>query len=65
MDEELEMDDLDLTDIDMGELSGVAELGMEPLGTVSMMDDDEEDDQSIDIGTYNSDDSDDIDNSLD
>ncbi len=64
MDEELEMDDLDLGDIDMGDLSGVAELGMEPLGSVSMVDGDDEDDKTIDINTFKSDDSDDNDDNL-
>ena len=59
--DELEMDDLDFADIDLSELSGVAELGMEPLGAGAGYNDDDEDEMDIDLGSLKADDSDDVD----
>ncbi len=59
--DELEMDDLDFADIDISELAGVAELGMEPLGVTSMISDDEDEEVGIDFGALKTDDSDEID----
>jgi len=47
--DELEMEDLDFADIDMSELSGVAELGMEPLGATANLMSDEEDEDELEI----------------
>jgi DNA-directed RNA polymerase subunit beta' len=62
-DGELEMDDLDFADIDMSELAGVAELGMEPLGAAGLADD-EDDEGGIDFNALKADDSDDLNGDL-
>ncbi len=57
---ELEMEDLDFADLDMSELSGVAELGMDEAdGETAAGDDDE--DMELDFGSFDNDDSEDID----
>ena len=55
------MDDLDFGDIDMSDLAGVPELGMEPLGVNSMVGEDEDEDVDIDFGSLKADDNDEID----
>jgi DNA-directed RNA polymerase subunit beta' len=59
---ELEMEDLDFADLDLGELSGPAELGMEALTDGgSGGDEDEDEDLEIDFGAFEGDESEDID----
>ncbi|MBV7330073.1 DNA-directed RNA polymerase subunit beta' [Chloroflexi bacterium TSY] len=55
---ELEMEDLDFADIDLSELSGVAELGMEPLGTnvTTSSDDDDNDEIELNFQMFEEDD---------
>ena len=60
-DTELELDDLDFADMDNSDLSGVPELGMEPLGANASLGDEEDDDEMIDLDSLRGDDSDDID----
>ena len=56
---ELEIDDLDFGELDISELSGVKELGMEPLTAPSSDDDDDEDEQ-LDFESLQSDDNEEI-----
>ena len=57
---ELDMEDLDFADLDMSELAGVAELGMEPLEGGDG-DEEEEEDLELDFGSFEGDESDDVD----
>ena len=59
-DGELDFDDLELDDIDTSDLSGVAELGMEPLGVGASLSDDDDDNEIIDLASLRNDDSDDM-----
>ncbi len=56
--EELDIDDLDFSDIDISELTGVTELGMEPLGVPSHLlgDDDDDDAIAVDFDALEADD---------
>ena len=59
---ELEMEDLDFADLDLSELSGVAELGMDGGDSDnSGGGEDEDEDMELDFGSFDNDDSDDID----
>ncbi len=63
-DDELELDDLDLAELELGDLSGVAELGMEPVSRTQAGnndDDGDEDDTELDFDAFQSDDNDEID----
>ena len=57
---ELDLEDLDFADLDMSELTGVAELGMEPLEGGSG-DEEEDEDLELDFGSFEGDDSDEVD----
>jgi DNA-directed RNA polymerase subunit beta' len=58
---ELEMEDLDFADLDMSELSGVAELGMDEADGETAAGDDDDEDMELDFGSFDNDDSEDID----
>ena len=58
--DELELDDLDF-DMDISELTGVKELGLEPLSAPSSDDDEDEDDIGFDIESLQNDDNEEID----
>jgi DNA-directed RNA polymerase subunit beta' len=58
---ELEMEDLDFADLDLGELAGVTELGMEPLTAQAGLDEEEDEEMDIDFGSFEGEESEDID----
>jgi DNA-directed RNA polymerase subunit beta' len=58
---ELELDDLDFGELDMSELTGVKELGMEPLVAPASDDEDEDEDIGFDIESLDGSDSEEID----
>jgi DNA-directed RNA polymerase subunit beta' len=60
---ELEMEDLDFADLELGEMAGVLELGMEPMSVMASGDGDDEEDEEmeLDFGSLDGDESEDID----
>ncbi|MEM7126463.1 MAG: DNA-directed RNA polymerase subunit beta' [Chloroflexota bacterium] len=62
---ELEMTDIDFGEMDMADITGVAELGMEPLGAgITLNDDEDGDDLDIDFEMLEEDDSEDDSNNI-
>ncbi|MCC6453492.1 MAG: DNA-directed RNA polymerase subunit beta' [Caldilineaceae bacterium] len=59
---DMEMDDLDFADLDISDMSGVAELGMDSLdGDATGLDDDEDEDLELDFESFDDSDNDEID----
>jgi DNA-directed RNA polymerase subunit beta' len=59
---DMEMDDLDFADLDISDMSGVAELGMDSLdGEVTSIDDEEDEDLELDFESFDDSDNDELD----
>jgi DNA-directed RNA polymerase subunit beta' len=59
---DMEMDDLDFADLDISDMSGVAELGMDAAdGEATNLDDDEDEDLELDFESFDDSDNDEID----